>query len=245
MANVETRMQFVGQITSGIDKKDTLILRTVNFVYKQLPAWRDDPDRPYQESENKLNLQLCKFLDSKARTDFPMVRFDHEEYQEERRSVDLSVSPAKSTFIGVELYTIYDPVIVIEGKRLPAPSRDRFHEYVTGKNGKISGGIQRFKLGLHGGKLATVAMIAYIQKRSIKEWHEAINEWISQLAIDPNKTNCHWSDNERLDLISEDSTKYTASYRSSHNRTGSKLSNNIEVYHLWILMNIGRAKNNM
>jgi len=85
--------QVIGQITSGITEQNTLTLRTINFVYKQLSDWRDDKYRPIEQSENKLNLQLCKFLNARARNDFPMVSFDHEEYQTGRRSVDLSASP--------------------------------------------------------------------------------------------------------------------------------------------------------
>ena len=96
-----------GQLTTGIDQTtSTLVLKTITFVRQQLPAWRHDPDRTDEQSENKLNLQLCKFLDSRARNDFPMVRFDHEEYQTGRRSVDLSASPVETMVIGAQMYAI-------------------------------------------------------------------------------------------------------------------------------------------
>ncbi len=63
-----------GRITSGIEKS-RLALQTINFVRQQLPAWRDDPDRRHEKSEPRLNLQLCKFLERRARNDFPMVQF--------------------------------------------------------------------------------------------------------------------------------------------------------------------------
>ena len=125
------RNQVIGQITTGIDQ-NTLAFKTIHFVRAQLPIWRDDLERPYEQSENKLNLQLCKFLDSCARNDFPMVRFDHEEYQSDCRSVDLAASSVETTVIGARQHTIYDPVLVIECKRLPAPSYDCEKEYVTG-----------------------------------------------------------------------------------------------------------------
>ena len=156
------------RITSGISP-DTLALKTIGFVHQQLPAWRDDPYRSSEESENKLNLQLCKFLDSQARNCFPMVRFDHEEPQTGQRRIDLSASLAENMVIEAIAYTIYDPILVLESKRIPAPSSDREKEYVTGIN--KSGGIQRFKLGLHGAKLNLSAMIGYIQDKSARDWH--------------------------------------------------------------------------
>ncbi len=111
------KKQSTGEITSGI-KSRTFQLTIINFVYQQLPIWRDDTNRPDEQSEDKLNLQLCKFLDSCARKDFPMVRFNHEEYQTDQRRVDLSASPAKNIFLEAKPYTIYDPVLVLECKRL-------------------------------------------------------------------------------------------------------------------------------
>lgn len=142
----DTKKATIGKITSGL-VLDTLALKTIDFVYTQLPAWRDDPDRLDEESENKLNLQLCKFLNSHARNDFPTVFFQHEEYQSGRTIVDISALPIKTSTIGARTYTIYDPIVVLEGKRLPAPSLDREKEYVTGGIQHKSGGIQRFKLG--------------------------------------------------------------------------------------------------
>ena len=164
MSDIHEKEQSIGRITSGIDRENTLAIKTINFVSRQLPAWRDDPVRPQEQAEDRLNLQLCKFLDSRARNEFPMVRFDHEEYQPGRRRVDLSASPVEATTIGAKLHTVYDPILVFECKRLPAPSLDREKEYVTGGKEHTSGGLQRFKLGGHGRVLrvaeSTPAIIA-------------------------------------------------------------------------------------
>jgi len=215
MAKECNRDQTIGQITSGIDR-NTLAFKTINFVRAQLPIWRDDPDRPDEQSEKRLNLQLCKFLETCARNDFPMVRFDHEEYQTGRRSVDLAASLVETTVIGARQHTIYDPILVIECKRLPAPSHDREKEYVTGGKENKSGGIQRFKLGHHGGDLDIAVMIGYVQERSAREWQHDINKWIS------------------------DHNVFLASYRSVHSRTGHKPGNEIKIHHLWIAMNTGQ-----
>lgn len=227
--------QSIGEITLGI-KPRTFQLTIINFVYQQLPFWRDNTNRPVEQSEDKLNLQLCKFLDSCAREDFPMVRFDHEEYQTDQRQVDLSASPVESMRLGAKLYTIYDPILVLESKRLPAPPSNREKEYVTGSTPqKISGGIQRFKLGLHGKEHDFVAMIGYVQDRSACHWHGKINGWILELVNNPIGDGCIWTANETLNPLEEDKTKGIASYRSNHSRT---IGDKIEIHHLWITMNV-------
>ena len=227
-----------GEITSGVTPDQT-ILRTLAFVYQLLPTWRDDPNRPAEGAEPRLNLQLCKFLDSQARRNsFPMVRFNHEEYQHDRHSVDLSASPVDAMVFDAKLYSIYDPFLVFECKRLPAPAKDREREYVTGGK-KSSGGIQRFKLGLHGAKLDLVAIIGYIQARDAQHWHTTINRWISSLSLGKLTDGCVWDRNEKLGAFEEDAVQRTANCRSVHGRTGKVRSNRIEIQHFWVVMGKG------
>lgn len=235
MDNIEK--QTVGRIGSGIPV-DTLALKTINFVQEQLPSWRDDPSRPDEQSENKLNLHLCKFLNTNARNDFPMVQFEHEEYQSDRRSVDISASPVTKTTIEATLYTIYDPVTVFECKRLPAPSSTREKEYVTGGMKNKTGGIQRFKLGLHGADHNIAAMIGYIQERSACEWYSEINKWIVELSSGTIEDVCVWNISEMLEKLEVASSKGIANCRSTHNRSGSAQSNRILICHLWITMHM-------
>ena len=123
--------QYTGRITSGI-KTQTFQLSVINFIKCQLLNWRNDTDRQFEQSELRLNSQLSKFLDIKARKDFPMICFNHEEPQYGSRSVDMSVSPEEEIIIEAQTYTKYEPILVIECKRLPADSPDREKEYVTG-----------------------------------------------------------------------------------------------------------------
>ncbi|MBW7989567.1 MAG: hypothetical protein FVQ84_06060 [Planctomycetes bacterium] len=234
MRRIQSNTSSIGQITCGITLK-TLVLETIGFVHDQLPAWRDDPNRTNEQSENKLNLQLCKFLDSRARKVFPMVCFYHEEYQAGRRSVDLSASLAESKVIEAKIYSIYDTILVLEGKRIPAPSSDREKEYVTGTtSGKISGGIQRFKLGLHGAKHNLVAMIGYVQDRSACHWHKKINGWISELVSNLIGDGCIWTADEILKAFKRDTSRGIDRYLSIHSRTDDLVNHEIELHHLWI-----------
>ena len=227
-----------GQITSGI-KSQTSILSIINFVSKQLPIWRDDPDRIDEQSERKLNSQLYKFLNSQANENFPMFCFGHEEPQYTNRDVDISVLPDKSMIIEAQVYTIYDPVLVIDCKWLPAPPpKEREKEYVTGnKPNKISGGIQRFKLGLHGAKHNLAVMIGYLQSHTNRYWYAKINSWIIELVKYPIGDGCTWTDDEILKAFKGDTTNGIYRYHSIHSRTGEIVNNKIELHHLWIVMN--------
>ncbi len=226
----------IGEIKFGIDQ-DTLDMKTIGFVREQLPEWRDDPDRSAEQSEDKLNLQLCKFLDSRARNAFPMVRFDHEEYQSDRRRVDLSASSVETIPIRARLHSIYDPILVFECKRLPAPSHDREKEYVTGGIQHKNGGIQRFKLRLHGADLDIAVMIGYLQQRSAIDWHREINGWISELSSGSIVDACAWNDTETLEPLDENVSKGISSCWSVHSRIGQMSSGQIRIHHLWIEMN--------
>jgi len=225
-----------GRITSGA-KSQASIFSIITFVYEQLPFWRDDPNRLAVESEDKLNSQLYKFLNSQALEHLPMFLFGYEERQHRKRKVDISVSPIENIIIEARPYTIYNPVLIIECKRLPAPSGNREKEYVTGISpDKITGGIQRFKLGEHGAKHNLAAIIGYVQNKSCRYWQDKINEWILELVKKPIGDGCNWTPNEILNMIKEDTLTGVAYCLSSHNRT-NKANNKIELYHLWIVMN--------
>jgi hypothetical protein len=224
---------FAGKITSGITP-NMLANKTIEFVYASLPVWRDDSARPKEHAENKLNLQLCKFLNStNSRNVFPMVHFEHEEYQTWPSSVDISAAPNETITLGAKTYTIYDTIVVIEGKRLPAPSSNREKEYVTGGEKYQGGGIQRFKLKRHGGNHDVAAMVGYIEDGLISDWYIKINNWITELSADNMADVCVWSKTETLKKLSIDSSKLVAKCYSINNRGNS---NNILIHHLWVKM---------
>lgn len=225
-----------GRITSGIGS-NAIPLGIITFVRRQLRAWRDDPERTREDSEPNLNPQLCKFLDSRARNEFPMIAFSHEEPQESGRHVDLSAFAVEGMVIEAQSYTKYDPILVIECKRIPAPSKDREKEYVTGATAdRITGGIQRFKLGHHGARLDMVAMIGYVQAGTPRHWLDAINGWILELVDNPLGDGCVWDKTEVLRNAREDESKDVFSYRSVHRRTIDSAKDEIEIHHLWIMM---------
>jgi len=176
----------IGTLSYKPPPGDFLLPRTLSFILSQLPNWRDDPMRPADSNENQMNSSLCDFLDTRSRTDFPMVRFKHQDPQTTTHTVDLGIHGVEQiTTVDTYSYTIYQPFLVIEAKRLPAPSKDREREYVAGAD-KPSGAIQRFRLGLHGAGVETALIVGYIESELPAHWHETINEWIRIFAI------CDW-----------------------------------------------------
>jgi hypothetical protein len=220
-----------GRITNGI-KPNTLVEKTIKFVEDQLPQWRDDKTRSAVESEEDLNGQVCKFLNDRARDNFPMANFHHEEKQGKRRRVDLSVVPSSKAIEAALYGSIYIPFLVIEGKRLPAPSTNREREYVTGL-AAISGGIQRFRLGLHGKGLSQALMIAYVQEKNVAHWHKTISGWISALEESGEDKTCAWTSKDTLKDLMNDGETEACRCESSHLRKGLT---DIRLVHLWICM---------
>ena len=224
-----------GRLTHG-PQVNALVDRTVEFVREELPRWRDRADRKPQTDEELLNAQLCKHLEARARQrQFPVL-FHHEERQTARRRVDISAGPVESGFIGTTYHSIDDPFLVFEGKRLPTPGgRAREREYVTGHE-KQSGGIQRFKLGLHGGKVKTAALIGYIQKETPVVWHARINLWIRDLAAGLQLRDETWTPADQVGTLTCDKASRTAACDSRHQRVASCASPDIRLRHLWVEM---------
>lgn len=76
----------------------------------------------------------------------------------------------------------YTRIFFIEGKRLPKYNTQEKEEYVLGTNnsGNSSGGIERFKKGIHGDPsgIFNNGLIAYVENNSFEYWFEKVNETI-------------------------------------------------------------------
>ncbi len=224
-----------GVISKGIDA-NAFAWRTIEFVEAQLPLWRDDPNRPNATAEEELNGQLCKFLNDRARDHFPMAFFHHEEKQGARRRVDMSVLPSSGALAAVQYSgTIYEPFLVMEGKRLPTPTAARKREYITGIT-EQSGGIQRFKLCLHGADHSIAVMIGYIQQKNEAYWEGSLNTWISELATSCEDTTCSWSANDLLSKSGNSLVLGRTRRESNHDRVGRPGIGPVKLIHLWVSM---------
>jgi hypothetical protein len=204
---------------------DGFIHTIILFVYQQLDGWRDNTRLPTGKSEPTLNPDLSKYLNACVEeTELP-IQFVPDEPQEKRRSIDLAVS-----YKNIPRYN--DIITVFECKRLPEEEKKRKDEYVTGHE-KITGGIQRIKLGLHGKKHNIVGMIGYVQKGTCPEWQKVINECIDSLGGKPDKNNLTWDTGEYLTEREYDieSRKY---YGISRHPRGT--IPDVIIHHLWIEM---------
>jgi hypothetical protein len=222
----------LGRISSGISA-DAAALKTLDFIQRHLAGWRDDAERPNVERERDLNSQLCKYLNVAAKKDdFAMVQFHHEEPQGSQHSADMSANPLDEDWIEGRQYTKYDPILVLEGKRLPTPGSGRECEYVASRAGEPPrGGMQRFKLSLHGETVSIACMVGYVQKETCDHWFDEINQWIDDLA----STDSNWSSSDRLRSFIPNTGNRISRCESEHSRT-SGVSPRVRLTHLWVEM---------
>ncbi len=224
-----------GRLSAGI-MRESLVKKTIAFVRNHLQPWRDDSSRPRAEAEDDLNAQLCKFLNAaEAREHFPMVHFNLQERQGRRRTVDMSATPSRHIRAESWDCSIYTPFLVLEGKRLPTPHAEREREYLTGHE-RRSGGVQRFKLGLHGAEVDTAVLVGYLQDDSAAKWHRRLNGWIIELAESPGTEHDCWVREECLSQLVVHSNGATTECQSSHLRASTASTARIRLFHLWIEM---------
>lgn len=214
--------------------REQLVQDVLNFVYEQLPAWRDDPDRPQEASETKLNSQLETFLSVQSHKFEKPYTFSQEKPQTGNRRIDLSAQPLTSAISAQGFSSIYKPITVIEAKRLPIPDSRREREYVTGcaSDHKAPGGIQRFKLLLHGADHHIAGMVGYVQQNDHKHHHTIINQWICELA---DESGTSWSRSEQLAPQVIDMKCGKSRSDSQHLRSDGST---ILLRHMWVDMTL-------
>ncbi|CAK8719268.1 hypothetical protein GCAAIG_08735 [Candidatus Electronema halotolerans] len=140
---------------------------------------------------------------------------------------------SRNPYLKVDADSGIDPplITVFEGKRLSTGlGTKRRKEYVIGHEEKKKhvpcGGIERFKLGIHGSRLNHAGMIGYIQDGNAESWRKKVNTWVCDLCAQPAEPK--WSEEEQL-ALKHDNGK-VAEYTSIVNRSDSKL----HLTHLWI-----------
>lgn len=214
--------------------------KIVSFIEQELPVWRDRPERPNLDDEPHLNEFLCGHLNSASRRQcFDSVQFLTEPVQTAGRRGDIAVKPLGTIRVEGIDYHDFQQLLPIECKRLPTPpdSRRSDLEYVHGVPGHRTGGIERFKHGLHGSTNNKALIIAYVQAESFTHWLAAINSRLIKLATDGVDDGI-WNPSEPLsDTASAHSSKVQR-LKSCHRRLCPPCSTaNTEMEHIWLLMN--------
>jgi len=234
----KSRSGAVGQLTFKPAADEGPVAKTLSFIRDQLPLWRDHPERKMESAENRLNWQLSIFLDVRAREFCPMIHFHTEAPQRGQSRADIGVMGTDaSTLVGARPYSIYEPFMLIECKRLPAPTSDREREYVAGthrSSSRPTGGIQRFKLGNHGADVETSAIVGYVEMQTADHWHSAINQWIADLIASSGATEAMWSDHDKLRELLTDPRSSVSSCVSVHRRVATCCTNSIRLHHFWV-----------
>lgn len=226
-----------GTLGKDVHLKMASLYELLDFIADELPRWRDRPEHKNLSSEDELTSQLCGHLNSTARlsTGWDFLQFKREEPDEYQkgRKIDLVASPCGATvWVEGRRCTDSDTLLPIECKRLPTPKgKDRDErEYVINRK-KTTGGIQRFKAGLHGGKHKLAAMIAYVQEETAAIWYGRVASWIEEL----NATGYPgWSLKDLMFLEPESGKAGLTVYHSSHTR--EKGLPDVKLRHLWVEM---------
>lgn len=200
----------------------------VEFLKAHLPQFAKSVLNADIENENGLNSRLSRYITNAAVQEIFFA--ERESMEDETRgdspAVDIGI------YLNVEDIGIDPPLItVFEGKRLTTklPNKRR-REYVIGheKDGKYlhCGGIERYKLAIHGGKLNHAGMIGYIQDGTPDSWQEKVNSWICDLCSQP--FDPAWSGREKL--FPQKTDRRVTEFSSIVNRVDSEL----HLTHLWI-----------
>jgi hypothetical protein len=214
--------------------------KIVAFIEQELPVWRDRPELFQVTDEPNLNQSLCLHLDKASRRQcFDSIRFLQEPLQTSGRNADIGVMPLDNIMVEGICYHDFEQLLPIECKRLPTPpdSRRSDLEYVHGQSGHRIGGIERFKHGLHGPTNRHALMIAYVQAESFNHWLTAINARLGKLATDGADDGI-WNPIEPLTNCSSAHSPEVQRLKSYHRRLCPPCtSDNVEMEHIWLLMN--------
>ena len=235
LANAHSAFRGYGALATDLHKPGAFLNELIDFVEGELPHWRDREDRPQSESETLLTSQLCSHLNGVSRRtpgwDILQFKVEEPDGTHQGRRIDLVAQPSGVTItIEGRRHTEFDTLIPIECKRLPTPSSPRRdeREYVFSQY-STTGGIQRFKVGLHGSTHSLGIMIGYVQSETTSFWVARCQDWIKGLIGRQEG----WDESDLLALDKDDVANRLASLHSLHVRAGSP---SIQLRHLWIGM---------
>ena len=217
-----------GQLTHGIEL-DSSITSVIEFIEIHFSQFREKVKGEITTSEKSLTDKLCKYFNRNA-GNYPFY-FHHENVENPASGIspqtDIgTLSDNEKLVIGDRSYGEFDSFFSIEAKRLPTPGQNREKEYVVGQD-RPSGGIERFKKGIHGKNLRHAAIIGYIQEEDTNHWYLKINNWIEELITSaPN----FWKENDKL-IKQETESSGLDKFISKNFRSKD---NFVNLFHFWV-----------
>jgi len=232
------------------DKIESFLGKHLPLCVEHLPVYADGSVK--RKGEKILAANLCKRLQAFAYDEKVLFTFFNEDpdIQKKNRTNDMSIIPFVGTAylkVGAYYYDCEDQLYIIEVKRLPAPSRvgqgDRSREYVVSDWDNRSsptkhrtGGIERFKEGLHGGAFLRSAMVGFVQSKTPDFWLTEVNLWITDLvsnAISSHKAS--WGKDDFLLQVTDTSvTAGLTEFKSKHLRSNGQ--DHISLRHYWLML---------
>lgn len=226
----------LGFLTNNI-QTDTSVQGVLDCLNINLPLFAKKQKGETTLNENGLTQRLCHFLTRNIGS-FPFF-FEKEDMEDDKKGnsskVDVGVyAQSEVIVVNDRQFDENESFFKIEAKRLGKLEKVREKEYIVGQfdkdeKYKNSGGIERFKKGIHGGKLKHAALIGYVQLHDFNHWFKTINGWITDLSKAKPE---FWSESELLQkesFLSELST-----YISYHLRVQKGGKDEIKLHHFWV-----------
>jgi len=217
------------------------IMDVVTFVESHLALFSERYTGSNIKNENGLNQELCKLLNAYARIECRFFFFEKEFMENVEKGNSPKVDFGVLVFpINSEFYNAYESFFSMEAKRLGQTKKTREKEYLIGReeDGKYKhcGGVERFKMAIHGKNLQFGAMIGYVQANDFHYWQRTIDGWIDELVVGKLSSCSLWSEKDKLQLLNQ--TASTAKYRSENSRQNGS----IILFHLWVNLNPDHLK---
>lgn len=224
-----------GLISLGLEV-DTSVLAVLNFLEKNLSNFTIKNKGLINHNEEGLTEKLIIYLERKRITE-PFLFFNEKKEDNSYGGsprVDIGVlSKSQTITVKDTTYGEDDAFFKIEAKRLSNLGKARRQEYLIGRYDdekyRNTGGVERFKKGIHGRKLHYGGMIGYVQRESFEHWFSTINTWIDQLIVEKPK---FWTTKDKLKK--EYAKKHIAKYYSLNLRQFEPKVDDILLFHYWI-----------
>jgi hypothetical protein len=217
---------------------DSSILAVVAFVEKHLISFSQKYTGSPIENEKGLTQKLVLLLNFHANSEGCLFWFDKEymENPEQGTSPQVDIGTITKLEQGIVIesksYSKEESFFSLEAKRLGGKlEKKRSKEYLIGrfehKKYINSGGVERFKQGIHGKNLKYGAVIAYVQKHDFSHWHNRINSWIDDLIQKQLKSSVNWTLKDKLSM------EYSKSLTAKFISVNSRQNDSVTLFHLW------------